>query len=76
MTDEEAKLSKHARNLWKRVQDPSNYYAYKGKPGRYMRELIDAGLVQRMGRIKVVGLYFVPVGSTPLKSELFPGVLL
>lgn len=66
-------LSKPAQRLWERVQKPGCWYPCKfSQTGKYMQELIDAGLVVCAGRVKVIVGCCVPVGTEPLQQERYP----
>lgn len=66
-------LSKPAQRLWARVSKPEHWYRIKfPHPGSYMQELIDAGLVTIGGRVNMVSLCYVPVGTKPPQQEIYP----
>ncbi len=66
------KLSTRAKALYHRVCDPYRWYLWTPKPGRYMQELLESGLIGSIGRVNMVTRAFVPHGTRPLKYEKYP----
>lgn len=65
-------LSKPARKLLARVSSSRYYYRWRPPAGRYMQELIDAGLVVHGGRVNQISAFWMPVGVTPFQMEKYP----
>lgn len=66
-------LSKPAQRLWERVQKPGHWYRRQfPQAGKYMQELLDAGLVTYGARVNVISACYVPVGTEPLQQERYP----
>jgi hypothetical protein len=63
------KLSIAAVNLLSRLRAGEWYPAYSKRTPKAMKELLDAGLVGIMGRVKVIESCFVPCGSRPFRLE-------
>lgn len=63
------KLSIAAVNLLSRLRAGEWYPAYGKRTPKAMKELLDAGLVGIMGRVKVIEACFVPCGSRPFRLE-------
>jgi hypothetical protein len=63
------KLSIAAVNLLTRLRAGEWYPAYGKRTPKAMKELLDAGLICTMGRVKVIVTCFVPCGSRPFKLE-------
>ena len=59
-------LSKRAIKLLHRLYDGHWYSAVDGKVTPVMQELLEAGLVGTIGRVKVIERCFVPKGSKPV----------
>lgn len=66
-------LSRRAAKLLRRLHQgvfyPCNYDSPNHKA---MRELLDKGLVGRMGRVQTIRLCYVPKGAKPFKAETIP----
>ena len=66
-------LSKPARKLYSRICDAKRFYpAYHTTPGRYMQELLDAGLIVDQERVKHTQVCFVPTGTSDFIRDKFP----
>lgn len=70
---EQKPLSKRAQAVWKRLQNPNNFYKTNSVPDA-MQELIEAELVEVQGRVISVQACYVPKGTVPYKEEQYPPV--
>jgi hypothetical protein len=73
MAKKRPQLSKRAQALLARVRDPGRFYVWRPEhESAAMRELMDAGLVVRQGRVNQIVACYVPKGTKPLRMEQFP----
>ena len=65
-------LSVHAKKLLKRLHEGHFYPCHDPKTPNSMQELIDAGLVERAGRVETWRACWVPKGFIPATPEIYP----
>jgi len=65
-------MTRAAEKLLRRIRRGDWYPAYSPRTPKAMKELEDAGLVQIMGRIKVIEACYVPTGTKQFKFEEYP----
>lgn len=65
-------LSPRARTLLRGLHDGQWVSTFGKHMPKAMHELLEAGLVRAMGRVKVIESCFVPIGTKGFRCEIIP----